>query len=262
MVVYTMTQVMVLKNSNPSIGLYTRNATQGEEYALVEQFIDYYCSKFTRANKKTNLAVFVEPRIVSGFPDVVFASYRSSILDNWSTKREKIDACDMKLLSFLCCTPNASGDKITAKLGFPERQTIRSLEKLLDANLVLRRSGYWRTRNKRDIFSITKLVAVEAKMNNVSKVVEQSFLNTWFASHSYALMNATNPHSDTVKSFSKCGVGLYCRGQQFKRVVESRQYALPSSYQSFQFNEWIGKTLAGGWKESIQCKILKHSKQH
>jgi hypothetical protein len=34
----------------------------------------------------------------------------------------------------------------------------------------------------RDIFSITKLVAVEAKMSNLSKVVEQSFLNTWFAS--------------------------------------------------------------------------------
>jgi hypothetical protein len=35
----------------------------GEEYAMIEQFIDYYCSKFTYDNKKNQLAVFVEPRI-------------------------------------------------------------------------------------------------------------------------------------------------------------------------------------------------------
>lgn len=239
-----MSQVIILKNSNPGIGLYTRNATIGEEYAMVEQFIDFYCSKFVRDNKKNKLAVFVEPRIDSGFPDVVFASYRPSILDIWSNEREKLDVSDLKLLSFLCYTPNATGDIIISKLGLPERQTLKSLEKLIDAKLVVRRNNCWRVRNIYDIFSITKLVAVEAKLSKVSKVVEQSFLNTWFASHSYALTNAVNPHNDTVQSFSQCGVGLYCRGKQFKKVVDARQYALPSSYLSFQFNEWIGRTLA------------------
>jgi len=56
-------QVSVLKNSNPDIGLYTRNATIGKEYAMIEQLIDYYCSKFTYDDKKNQLAVFVEPRI-------------------------------------------------------------------------------------------------------------------------------------------------------------------------------------------------------
>jgi hypothetical protein len=239
-----MSQVMVLKDSNPSIGLHTRSATIGEEYALVERFIDYYCSKFTRDNRKTKLAVFVEPRIGSGFPDVVFAAYRPSILDNWSVEREKLDTYDLKLLSFLCYTSNTTGNVIMAKLGFPEKQTIKSLEKLLAAKLILFRNNSWKARNTRDIFSITKLIAVEAKLNNVSKVVDQSHINTWFASHSYALTNAMNPHSGTVQSFSKCGVGLYCKGKQFRKVVEAKQYALPSSYQSFQFNEWIGKTLA------------------
>ena len=239
-----MRQVLVLNNSNARIGLNTRNATIGEEYAMVEQFIDFYCSKFVRDNKKHHLAVFVEPRIDSGFPDVVFASYRPSILENWTNEREKIDSSDLKLLSFLCYTPNVTGDIIISKLGLPERQTLKSLEKLLDAKLAVRRNNYWRARNTRDIFSITKLVAVEAKLSNVSKVVEQSFLNTWFASHSYALTNAINPHNDTIQSFEQCGIGLYCRGKQFKRVVDARQYALPSSYISFQFNEWIGRTLA------------------
>ena len=237
-------QIMVLKNSNPGIGLHARNATMGEEYAMVEQFIDYYCSKFIHNNKKHRLAVFVEPRIDSGFPDVVFASYRPSILENWSDERSKLDVSDFKLLSFLCYTPNATGDIIISKLGLPERQTLKSLEKLLDAKLIVHRNMCWQARNIRDIFSITKLVAVEAKMSNVSKVVEQSFLNTWFASHSYAVTNSVNPHNDTIQSFSQCGVGLYCRGKQFKKVVDAKQYSLPSSYLSFQFNEWIGRTLA------------------
>jgi hypothetical protein len=100
-------QIIVLKNTDPNIGLYTRNATIGEEYAMVEQFIDYYCSKFTNDNKKHNLAVFVEPRIGSGFPDVVFAAYRPSILDSWTNEREKLRVDDLKLLSFLCHTPKS-----------------------------------------------------------------------------------------------------------------------------------------------------------
>lgn len=93
-------QVIIIKNSRPDIGLYTCPPTLGDEYSLVEQFIEYYCHTFIRNNKKTQLAVFVEPHIDPGFPDVVFASYLPSIADNWSEKREALDVYDMKLLSY------------------------------------------------------------------------------------------------------------------------------------------------------------------
>jgi len=239
-----MSQVIFLNNNDPNIGLHTRSATMGNEYALVEQFIDYYCTRFTRDNKKTQLAVFVEPRIESGFPDIVFASYLPSIIDNWSAEREQLDTNDLKVLSFLGYSQNANGAKIISKLGLPEKQTITSLEKLLSSKLILYRKNCWKVRDLRDVFSITKLVAVEAKLNNVSKVIEQTHLNTWFASHSYALTNSVRPQRETVKAFSKYGIGLYCKGSQFKKIVKAKQYTLPSSYLSFQFNEWIGKTIA------------------
>jgi hypothetical protein len=234
----------MLRENNSEIGLYTRSATLGEEYVMVEQFIEYYCTKFMRDNKKNNLAVFIEPRIDSGFPDIVLASFKPTILNNWSYEREALDVSDLKLLSYLCTTLNTNGETIISKLGLPEKQTLKSLEKLLDAKFVVRHNKSWKTRNICDIFSITKLVAVEAKMNNISKVVEQSFLNTRFASHSYALTNAANPHSGTIQMFSKYGIGLYCKGKQFKKIVDAKKYILPSSYLSFQFNEWIGKALA------------------
>jgi hypothetical protein len=240
----TMSQVMLFNSSKPDIGLYTRPATRGVEYALVEQFIEYYCHKFSRDNKKIQLAVFVEPRIESGFPDVVFASYLPSITDNWSDRREALDIYDLKLLSYLCGATEILGVKLISKLGLPEKQTLTSLEKLMDAKLVTYRDRSWRVRELRDVFSLTKLIAVEAKINDINKVFEQTHLNTWFASHSYALTNTTRPQGETVRTFSRYGLGLYCRGKQFKRVVEAKEYDLPSSYLSFQFNEWIGKAIA------------------
>jgi len=239
-----MSQVMIFNRCRSDIGLYTRTATAGSEYALVEQFINYYCNAFTRNNKKTQLAVFVEPRIESGFPDMVFASYLPSITDNWSDKREALDVHDLKLLSYLCNTKDTLGGKLINKLGFSEKQTITSLEKLMDAKLISYRERSWRVRELRNVFSLTKLIAVEAKLNDVSKVVEQTHLNTWFASHSYALTNSNRPQNETVKTFARYGIGLYCKGLHFRKVVEAKQYSLPSSYLSFQFNEWIGKTIA------------------
>ena len=239
-----MSQVMIINNSRPNIGLYTRLATLGDEYELVGQFIEYYCNIFTRNNKKTQLAVFVEPRIDSGFPDVVFASYLPSITDNWSDKREALDVFDLKLLSYLCIAEESVGAKIISTLGFPEKQTLASLEKLMDAKLISYRGRSWRVRELRDVFSLTKLIAVEAKLNDINKVVEQTHLNTRFASHSYALTNSAHPQGATVKKFKRFGLGLYGKDSQFRRLIEAKSFSLPSSYLSFQFNEWIGKSLA------------------
>jgi len=240
----TANNITIFNSSKPSIGLYVRNTTNGDEHALVSQFIDYYCSVFKRNNKKTQLAVFIEPRIDSGFPDIVFASYKPSIIDNWSNEREKLDIYDLKLLSYIFIVSGENCNQITERLGFPENQVVKSLEKLLDSKLIVRRSGGWHTKQVNDVFSIKKLIAVEAKINAISSLVTQSYVNTRFASHSYALSNSARPHHGTINAFSKYGIGLYCKGKRFIEYLEAKQHNLPTSYVSFQFNEWIGRALA------------------
>lgn len=239
-----MERIIILEKAMPRIGLFTRAITQGDEFILVKQFIEFYCNRFLRDNKKHNLAVFIEPRLPSGFPDIVFASYLPNIMDNWSEERMKLNLYDLKILSHLISVKGVSGASLISSLKLPEKQTIISLEKLLDAKLITYRYKNWRPRELRDIFSIRKLVSVEAKINNVSRVVEQSFLNTWFTSHSYALTNVSKPHDETLKTFFRRGVGLYCKKKSFQEILKAKKFALPSSYLSLQFNEWIGNNLA------------------
>lgn len=83
-----MDRVMIIDHGIRNIGLYTRTVTEGEEIELVKAFIDYYIHIFLKNNKVNNLAVFIEPQIASGFPDIVLASYSPKILDGWSEDRE------------------------------------------------------------------------------------------------------------------------------------------------------------------------------
>ncbi|PWM25682.1 MAG: hypothetical protein DBX40_04595 [Clostridiales bacterium] len=238
-----MDRIIMFDKNQANIGLSTRSTTPGTEYEMVSQFIEYYCDRFLRYNKSKNLAVFVEPRIVSGFPDIVFASFSPSITDNWTNERNQLDTQDLKVLSHMLYSHTCSGSEIIGALRLQEKQVLISLEKLLDANLIIRRNKTWQPVAQSKIFSIQKLLSVEAKIGNIKRVSEQSLINTWFASQSYALTNSTTPTPSTIESFQKYGIGLYCKEKGFKKIIEARQLPLPSSYLSLQFNEWIGKAL-------------------
>lgn len=241
---YDMDKVMVLDHDVKDIGLYTRSVTEGEELELVKEFIDYYIHRFLKNNRINNLAVFIEPQISSGFPDIVFASYSAKILDRWSDEREKLNTNDLKVLSYLLLSGGCTGENLLAKLRLPEKTVLEAVGKLLDARMINRTSGMWKPVDVRNIYHIKKLVSVEAKMTDIKKAAEQSLINTWFASQSYAVVNTANPKDSTVKSFERQGTGLYCRRKGFQKVVEAQKLKLPSSYLSLQFNEWIGKMAA------------------
>lgn len=237
-------RVMMLDHNIKSIGFYTRAITEGNELELVKEFIDYYIHVFLKNNKANNLAVFVEPRVASGFPDIVFASYSTKILDNWSDTREKLDTNDLKVMSHLISSGGCTGNDLMTGLKLCERAVLQALENLLDSKMVWRSQGLWKPVDMKKIYHVKKLVSVEAKMADMKKVAEQSLINTWFASQSYALVNTANPQTSTIRSFEKQGTGLYCKRKGFKKVVEAQKLKLPSSYLSLQFNEWIGRTAA------------------
>ena len=67
--------------------------------------------------------------------------------------------------------------------------------------MIIRDHGLWKPVDIKKIYNIKKLISVEAKMTDIKKVAEQSLINTWFASQSYALTSTSNPQSSTIKKF-------------------------------------------------------------
>ncbi len=238
-----MKRVRIFNEDIPKINLHCRKILRGPETALVRDFIDYYVDKFLSKNVQDSLAVFIEPHIISGFPDIVFALYNPKIFDKWNKYRVELNTSDLKLFLFIKVKKKISGKMIIDLLKLPEKQTITSLEKLLDAGLIIREKKQWIPAKLSEIYGIKKLISIEAKLNNMKRVAEQSFINTWFASQSYALSNTINTPFNMLEEFKRCGIGLYCKDKPFKKILEAQKFELPSSYISLQFNEWIGNAL-------------------
>lgn len=155
-------RVIIFDQNIESIGLVTRPRTPGEELNLVQNFIDYYSSSFLKNDKVNNLAVFIEPQIATGFPDVVFATYSPGILQNWSDERERLTVNDLKVLSHLIMTGGHTGKSLITELRMPEKVILSAIENLLDAKMILRSQGLWEARKIQNIYSIKRLVSIEA----------------------------------------------------------------------------------------------------
>lgn len=237
-----MERICVINKSLPELGIFTRASTNGTELDMVKSFIDYYCNQFLRTNKRNNLAVFIEPRISTGFPDVVFATYTPKAFEKWSKERNALDISDLKILTYIMKQHICKSENIISDLRFSEKQALHSIEHLIDSGVIQRKKGAWTPVKASTIYGIKKLVTIEAKVGNNKKVAEQSIINTWFASNSYALISS-KPNDRTVSQFKKHGIGLYCKNKGFRKVLEAQTYSLPSSYVSLQFNEWIGRSL-------------------
>ena len=162
-----MERVIILDSNVKNIGLYTRTVTEGMELELVKAFIEFYIHDFLKKNKVNNLAVFVEPQIASGFPDIVFASYSAKILDDWSDARERLDINDFKVLSHLIMVAGCSGEHLAEQLGLSEKIVLRALENLMDAKMIRRSRGVWKPVDLKKIYHIKKLVSVEAKLSDI-----------------------------------------------------------------------------------------------
>jgi hypothetical protein len=237
-------RVLTVKGCIPGIGLRSRSSTPGAETILVNDFIDFYCSSFLRTSKLQNLAVFVEPKLDSGFPDLVIAHYTPLFAESsWTDARDGLSIEDLKVLSYLIQTGGSKGEDLISTLRLPAVRALHSLEKLLDSKWISRKDNSWKPSGMKQNFGLTKLVAIEAKISDIGKVTGQAMSNVWFASHSYALIDTSNPRPTTLASFNRLGVGLYCKGKQFRKSLPSRKRPLPSSYASLLFNEWVAKSV-------------------
>ncbi|MCH3975182.1 MAG: hypothetical protein LKF49_04105 [Bifidobacterium tibiigranuli] len=223
--------------------LRVRKPTEGPEIDLVRRFVEDVCNRNAHSSRRTREIVFLEPRIDSGYPDIVIAHYDDSVLDDWSLDRALLSDTELRILSYLVqrhC--GLYEDDLTQTLGFSMSRMTESLQLLADCHMVNRIGKRWKAAGRSSFLGIRKLVTIEAKMSSAASALSQAFRNTRFASHSYVLLGSSHPTTKTCEAYERLGVGLLA-SSRFEEIVKPEKHMLPGCYVTLQFNEWIGRSL-------------------
>jgi hypothetical protein len=216
--------------TNPSkSGILFRKGRSGPEQDLVDWFLELHAVKTKRGER---LTIFREPRLPSGFPDLVVVVWNESVATKWATERRSIIPADLRLMQHLAIAGPARTLDLKPLFG-PE--TERSLGRLERADMVVLRKGRWQTRALSRTFAIRRIVAIEAKVAEWRAALDQAFINTWFTAESYVLVPAIPKGANLLETALQHGIGVLSKERP--RLVE-RQMTRPRSYASWLFNEW------------------------
>jgi len=238
-----MAPIIEFSKSDKTIGLVVKPARIGPEIRLSNLFLEKMTAQL--AKRKTNFAIFNEPQLETGFPDIVVVSFSPGTFKKWKNERMNLSVMDIKLLHHLYFVGGDRSDNIETMLGLDSKSLIRSLERLLSADLVNWKRKIWKPLDFRSVFGLTNITAIETKIKNWSEAFRQAEMNWWFASESYVLSPITRPQKQILDRANCLDVGLYSmtREGSIARLRQSKRESLPLSYASWLFNEWVGRRL-------------------
>jgi len=234
------------------IGLVTRNGVVGPEQELLAAFKTFIPSCFRW--RQGAVAIFHEPQLETGFPDLVAIQYVPETFNQWSQHRWQLTPLELKVLHHLYKVRGADSTSLMSTLGIDARKLLAAIEKLLDANMIVRSRARWIPRPLKSVFGLRAIIAVEAKIKNWSDAFKQSELNRWFASESYVLSPINKPSRSVSERSLRTGVGIFLlNGSRIRRFQSAQRSYIPASYGSWMFNEWIGRYLNAG-ERKIACR--------
>lgn len=232
--------VLIYNYTRPDIGYVARTATQGQEFDMVSKYIEHLISKY-RHLKNKKAAIFVEPQLETGYPDIVIVEYFSLPTHEWNISRNNLTCTDLKILYYIQTKRGGTIAEISNTLGFPLSFTEKSVKRLSDAGLIYLSKSQQSVRNVQlnSYCRIQKIIAIEAKIDKWKEAIKQANNNVWFATESYILMNKESCSATTTEACKASGIGIILVNGKIRTELPSTQRSFPVSYASLQFNEWL-----------------------
>lgn len=225
-------------------GLKLRKQTEGPEIEMVRGFLEDSPIFGEILASSFETALFIEPRIDSGFPDLVVVSYEASLLESWEPLRNTLSVPDLKIYSDVINHRPSKSETISRRTGFTKKQVELSLELLQACNLVCAANKTWKCVASRPL-GLKDIVSIEAKTSSVSVAVRQAMMNKRFATESYILVQSNRASSQSVERCELLGLGILSdRGNSLQ--LKARAYTLPINHVTLQFNEWVAGYLNEG----------------
>jgi hypothetical protein len=212
-------------------GLSFRRLKAGPEQDLLDWFLE---RDLVRVPRGHNVTVFREPRLPSGFPDLVIVIWKDSVARQWNSGRAALTPSDLRLMHFL----GNEGSKSTEQLRvFFSAAVERQLERLAEAAMVRSVYGCWQARSLNATFAASHIIAVEAKISEWRAALDQAHLNTWFASESCVLVPRVPRDSGLLREAGELGVRVLAKESDCWDI-QDRSRSKPRSYVSWLFNDW------------------------
>ncbi|MBA3822621.1 MAG: hypothetical protein H0X24_01800 [Ktedonobacterales bacterium] len=230
---------------DPAIGYYQRRPTPGPEEALVTRFLGQLCAGPWLAGR--HVALFREPQIMSGYPDIVLALYDPACCVGWPPVRYALTAHHCKLLAFLAHhTAPVDLATLDRLLGLRGREAARRMAALVESGLVEEVVTWggtqWALRPLAGLLDIRRLIAIEAKLSASREVLFQASANRWFAGESAILVPHVPRSDERCAELERWGIGCWVStpaGCTLWRAPESRE-EIATRYLTWRFQQWIG----------------------
>jgi hypothetical protein len=225
--------------ASDNLGVSLRRHRPGPEADLVAWFLE---EKPIRLPPGCRATIFREPRIESGFPDLVVVIWNHAVAKRWRPSRAKLTTRDIRVMHYLAeMGPTPETDLRTLF----SRGVGSGLSRLEEAGMVRPAKGRWKARSLSTCFAARQIVAIEAKVNEWASALLQASLNTWFASGSYVLLPQGPKRRTALAEAEALGVGVWARGTACLDGTRAHGSRLPRSYASWLFNEWAWRAAFG-----------------
>lgn len=240
-----MCRTYVIDHQSAAEGLSFRTPTQGPEREHVFSYIDHLVEANSKSRRNSVDCIFIEPRIDSGFPDVVVSRFDQSVLEYWNEQRKHLTDNHLRIMAYLLqCKKHVDLDDIEWDLGFSRSRSKRILSLLCECGIAIQSRSGWRAAKRSSFIGVRDLMAVEAKTSCNPSVFSQAVMNRRFSSRSYVMVSSSRPAKRTMQSCVDLGLGMIS-GSQFDEIVTPESRRLPACYVTLKFNEWVGSYLLG-----------------
>jgi len=220
--------------------LYSRVIREGAEAGFVDSFLK---KNDLFQDKNLEYMVLQETITDGGIPDILVVSWDKRKQIIWNEERNSLSKQDLKILHFISSkkSKGISIKRIVSSLGYTQKVVDSTINKLHKSSLIDLISERVIVKHLEDNFFVQDIVAIEAKLKNWKKAIEQANLNLNFSSKSYVLV--PEPKNSKLDKFhNELSTGLITYdGNKAKVVKRAKKNRLPGSYYSWLINEHIGR---------------------
>ncbi len=211
------------------------------EQKLVDEvtaLLESESSKVPKVLRSKNQMVLKEVNLGYGIADIVLTEYIAT-----DEKRNKfLNPLEIKLLDIINRNSGITIERIVSKTRLTKRKVRTGISSLENSRFVRIVEGQM-TPLTDYISTVKKTIAIEAKLHNWKRALNQAYRYKWFSNKSFVCLpsNTVKPAFNNIELFKKMGVGLIevCKDKGIKILYNPKSTRPLSKEMSILLNEYV-----------------------